>query len=87
LRSSAQENKISPATLLYRLKKNNVLKKNAISISEEALILKHIEVRQKGAPLTKSELMNSINEYLKVLNPFYFFSLFLNFFFILDEIS
>ncbi len=72
LREAAEKNDVNYSTLHYRIQKKNVLKKNALSNIDEKLILEQIEKRQKGAPLTRQELIDNINNYVKVIFFYYF---------------
>ena len=68
LRSAAKANQIHHSTLRYRLDRNNLVRGKYFSHDQEKKLAKYIQDRQRGDPITHNELINKINEYLKVIN-------------------
>lgn len=63
---------IAASTLRYRFVNNNVVKGHYFDDEQEKVILNFIQERQQGNPLTKQEILNIINDYLKVIYIYIF---------------
>ena len=71
IRSAALNFDIPVSTLHYSLGKVSNTITRLFSDEEEKVILKFIEERQKGSPLSKMELLETLNkDFLRVTNNF-----------------
>jgi Zn-dependent peptidase ImmA (M78 family) len=73
LREAARKYNIPYSTLHYRLEHKNCVRGHYLTQEEEDKIMALIEERQKGYPITRQEILDLVNEFMKV--SFFFFKI------------